>query len=176
MYAWLTSLEMVWLIPFHVYTRLIPSDTKTIGLANAPFEQKKLGWGAGHSDLNEAIRTADQDYIQRTVSNATISVRNYDQEGMHEVYARVVASKHLTCAVSTFCVFPAIGTRGESYFLHSPLLGGSPNLVDTLSAYFPQVQHMNEEYILSRVFWIWTMRTSDVVKIVQRDGETHAAV
>jgi hypothetical protein len=39
---------------------MIPSGAKTIGIITAPFKQNRAGWGAGDSDLNEAITTAAQ--------------------------------------------------------------------------------------------------------------------
>ena len=150
------------LVPFHVYTKLIPSDAKTIGIITAPFKQDRWGWGPGDADLNQAVVTAARNYLQRALPKAKISIRNDDQESMDEVYARMVASKQLICAASTFCLFPAIATTGESYILRSPLLGGSPTWVDTLSEYFPQVHYVDEKYVLAHEFFEW-----NVTEIVQ---------
>jgi hypothetical protein len=149
------------LLPFHVYTKLIPSSTKTIGIVTTPFKKDQNG----SVDLNEAVVTAARNYLQRAYPNTKVSIRNKGR--IDEAYARQVVSKRLICVASTFCLFPAIATFGEAYIVRSPLFGESdPTWLDSLSMRFPQINYVNETYVRANVFSKWN--ATEIIKLLER--------
>jgi hypothetical protein len=75
-------------LPFRVYKKIIPNNTKTIGITTAPFKAERSMWGKGDPDLSEALVAAVQSYIQRDFPKKAkvVSIRNDIQEGMDEVH------------------------------------------------------------------------------------------
>jgi hypothetical protein len=156
------------LIPFHVYKKLIPKGVKSIGIITAPFKQNRPAWGYGDADLNERVSLAVQDYLQQTFPEARVSIRNDDvNETMAMTYARMISANWSFCGSSTFCLYPALATRGESYILQSPLFGGSPTWITKVEAPFSNIHYVQEELVLSSETWNWNV--SDIVKRIQRD-------
>jgi hypothetical protein len=156
------------MVPFRVYTKLLPSTAKTIGIVTAPFKQERPDWGYGDADLNEAIVTAARDYIQRAFPDAKVSIRN-SNETMAMTYVRMVAANWSFCGPSTFCLYPAIATMGESYILQSPLFGDSPTWLNKLDESFQNVHYIDETYMKNEEFWEWNV--SDIVKMLESNDE-----
>jgi hypothetical protein len=151
------------MVPFQLYTKLLPRTVKTIGIVTAPFQQARPAWGHGDADLNEAVVTAAQSYIQKEFPDAIVSIRNDDtRETMAMTYVRMVSANWSFCCPSTFCLFPALANMGESYILQSPLFGGSPSWIDKVTESFRNIHYINEPYVLSRTFWQWNV--SDIVQ------------
>jgi hypothetical protein len=154
------------MVPFQLYTKLLPRTVKTIGIVTAPFQQARPAWGYGDADLNEAVVTAARDYIQKEFPNATVSIRNDDvNETMAMTYVRMVSANWSFCCPSTFCLFPALANIGESYILQSPLFGGSPSWIDKVTESFQNIHYVNEPYVLSQKLWQWNV--SDIVQRLQ---------
>ena len=157
--------------PFHVYAKLILQAVSSIGIVTAPFAQRRADWGPGNPDMNHAIVTAAQEYLQDAFPEATVSIRNDENETMDVVYARLVRANYTICGPSTFCLFPAIASMGESFILHSPLFGNSPTWIDKVeSEVFPEVHYADDAYIGSEVFWDWT-DPNDVVKLLRENPD-----
>lgn len=151
------------MVPFQLYTKLLPRTVKTIGIVTAPFQQARPAWGPGDADLNEAVVTAARNYIQKEFPDATVSIRNDDtNETMAMTYVRMVSANWSFCCPSTFCLFPALANMGESYILQSPLFGGSPSWIEKVTESFHNIHYLNEPYVLSQIFWQWNV--SDIVK------------
>ena len=154
------------LVPFHVYKKLLPSTAKTIGIVTAPFRQDRGGVGFGDAELNEAVVLAARNYIQREFPDAKVSIRNDDvNETMAMTYTRMVASNWSFCGSSTFCLFPALATKGESYILQSLLYGslrGRRSWINKVVDSFPNVHYVNEPFVRSVDFWKWNV--GDIVK------------
>lgn len=157
------------LVPFHVYTNLIPKTARTIGVITAPYEQRRvgaIGWRKSDTNLNEAVTVAARDYIQSRFPDARVSIRNNETETMAMTYVRLVAANWSFCGSSTFCLFPALATAGESYILHSPLYGGSPGWLDSVAESFQHVHYIEGEIVFGMEYWKWNV--SDIVKRLQR--------
>ena len=153
------------LVPFHVFTSLIPNTAKTIGVITAPSRQNK-----GDTELNKVVSMAARDYIQRKFPDARVSVRNVNvNETMAMAYVRMVAAKWSFCGSSTFCLYPALATAGKSYILQSPLHGRSPGWLDRVAESFKNVNLIEGKVIFSNEFREWN--TSDTVKTLQRSIE-----
>jgi hypothetical protein len=161
------------MVPFHVYKKLLPNTAKTIGIVTAPFRQDRGSVGFGDAELNEAVVTAARDYIQREFPEAKVSIRNDDvNETMAMTYARLVASKWSFCGSSTFCLFPALATTGESYILQSQLYGGRRgrrSWINKVVESFPNVHYVNEPFVRSIDFWKWNV--SEIVKRLERNED-----
>ena len=159
------------LVPFSVYTSLIPRTIKTIGIITAPYQQDRAFAGGNDVALNEAVTVAARDYIQSKFPDARVSIRNDDvKETMAVTYVRMVAAIWSFCGSSTFCLYPALATAGESYILQSPLYGGSPGWLDKVSESFENVHYMEGEIILSTELHSWS--TTKIVGRLQSNRST----
>jgi hypothetical protein len=147
------------LVPFHVYTNLIPRTAQTIGVITAPFRQR------GRVHLNEAVTVAARDYIQNKFPDARVSIRN-GNETMDVTYARMVAANWSFCGSSTFCLYPALATAGQSYILQSPLYGDSPGWLDKVAESLENVHYIKDEMIFSTEYHGWNV--TDIVERLQR--------
>jgi hypothetical protein len=157
------------MIPFHVYKKRIPKAVKSIGIVTAPFQQNRPAWGYGDADLNEGVTIAVHDYLKREFPDARVTIRNDDvNETMAMTYARMIAANWSFCGSSTFCLYPALATRGESYILKSPLFGGTPSWIMKVEELYHNVHYIEEELIFSSEIWTWNV--SDIVKRLQRDA------
>jgi hypothetical protein len=160
------------LVPFHVYTNLIPDNTRTIGLVTAPYRQNRPGAGYGDAELSEAVTEAARDYIQRKFPDARVSIRNDDvSETMAITYVRMVAAKWLFCGSSTFCLFPALATSGESYILQSPLYGGYRSWINKVAESFENVHYKKGEIIFSSESRNW--KITRIIRRLRRGSDHH---
>jgi hypothetical protein len=160
------------LVPFHVYTNLIPDNTRTIGLVTAPYRQNRPGAGYGDAELSEAVTEAARDYIQRKFPDARVSIRNDDvSETMAITYVRMVAAKWLFCGSSTFCLFPALATSGESYILQSPLYGGYRSWINKVADSFENVHYKKGEIIFSSESRNWNI--TRIIRRLRRGSDHH---
>lgn len=153
------------LVPYHVYTNLIPRTTQTIGIITAPYRQRRQV-KFRDAERNEAVTVAARDYIQSKFPHANVSIHNGD-ETTAVSYARIVAANWSFCGSSSFCLFPALATVGESYILQSPLYGGSPSWLDNVAASFENVHYVSDDIILSTEYHGWN--TTEIVHALQRN-------
>jgi hypothetical protein len=158
------------LVPFHVYANLIPKTAKTIGIVTAPYKQNRL-MGYGDADLNEAVTVALKEHIESKFPDARVTIRNDDvRETQDMTYARMVAANWLFCASSSFCLFPALATAGESYILQSPVFGNELSWIKRATASFDNIHYVEGEIVMTREFWSWNV--TDIVKRLQRQNST----
>ncbi|KAI2506002.1 hypothetical protein MHU86_8413 [Fragilaria crotonensis] len=148
------------LVPFHVYTNLIPRTAQTIGVITAPFRQ------GGRFDFNEAVTLAARDYIRSKFPDARVSIRN-GNESMAVTYARMVAANWSFCGSSTFCLYPALATAGKSYILQSPLYGGTSSWLGMVAEMLDNVHYIKDEMIFSTEYHGWNV--SYIVERLQRN-------
>ncbi|KAI2501105.1 hypothetical protein MHU86_13396 [Fragilaria crotonensis] len=153
------------LVPYHVYTNLIPPNTQTIGVITAPFHQKRDHFHANDPELNEAVVVAARDHIQSKFPDARVSIRNGD-ETITVTYARMVAANWSFCGSSTFCLFPALATAGESYILQSPLYGAKQGWLSKVAESFKNVHYIEGKMISSAEYHEWNI--TDIVQALQR--------
>lgn len=160
------------LVPFHVYTNLIPNNTKTIGVVTAPYRQNRPGASYGDAELNQAVTEAARDYIQDRFPDARVSIRNDDvNETMAITYVRMVAAKWSFCGSSTFCLYPALATSGESYILQSPLYGGYRSWISKVAKSFENVHYIKGEIIFSSELRNWKL--TRILRRLRRNSDHH---
>ncbi|KAI2505329.1 hypothetical protein MHU86_9129 [Fragilaria crotonensis] len=155
------------LVPFHVYTDLIPRTAQTIGVITAPFRQERNHFHPNDPELNEAVVVAARDHIQGKFPDARVSIRN-GNETMAVTYARIVAANWSFCGSSTFCLFPALATAGESYILQSPLYGGNEGWLNKVAESFKNVHYKEGKIIFTTEYHEWNL--TDIVEALQRDA------
>jgi len=144
-----------------VYKKLIPKNATSIGIVTAPFHQDREGWGPGDPELNEAVATAARDYLQEAFPNVTVSIRNREEETLDMVYARLIMTNTTICGPSTFCVFPAIASLGESHIIRSPLFGDHPTWLSKIDRAVPHIHYVNKRYHPS--VDLYQLNTTDIV-------------
>ena len=64
---------------------------------------------------------AFKDYLQKQFPNTSISIRNGKSETIALAYARMVMAKQVVGCMSTFSIFPILGTFGTGYYLRPKL-------------------------------------------------------
>ena len=116
---------------------------------------------------NEAVTVAARDYIQSKLPDARVTIRNDGSETIPMTYVRIVAANWSFCGSSTFCLYPALATYGESYILHSPLYGGSPGWLDKVAASYQNVHYTQGECVFHAEYSEWNV--TDIVNRLQRD-------
>ena len=160
------------LVPFKVYKRIVPENSKSIGIVTAPFKQNREGWGPGDPELNEAVATAARSYLQNSFPNSTVSIRNSGKESLDLVYTRLIMTNMTICGPSTFCVYPAIASLGQAYILHSPLFGGSKTWLNKVAEDFRHVHYVRRKYYPS--IDIYKLGTTDIVNKLSWPTKTKA--
>ena len=151
----------------YMYTDLIPMTSNTIGVATAPYRQIRPGKFSIDAELNEAVTVVVRDYNQSKVPDARVSIRNDDvNETLAMTYVRMVAANWSFCSPSTFCLYPALATAGESYSLQSALYDSGRVWLDTVAESFENVHYIKDEIIFEAEYWKWS--TTDIVKRRQR--------
>lgn len=155
------------LVPYRTLVKLIPPSAKRIGLVTAPFKQNRAGWGAGDPELNQAIVVSAMEYIQSHFPNAVVSIRNNNTETHDMVFTRLIKTDHLICGPSTYCVLPALATRGSAHIVSSPLFGrSSPTWIDKVSEYesFENVHYVHDEWVPANQ--VFDKSVSEIIQIL----------
>jgi hypothetical protein len=123
------------------------------------------------------VATAARDYLQNAFPNATVSIRNSDKESLEMVFTRLIMTNMTVCGPSTFCVYPAIASLGESYILHSPLFGGSKTWLNKVARGFRHVHYVKRRYYPS--IDLYKLSTADIVNKLRwpnKDGHQAASM
>ena len=104
------------LLKFQAYTRRIPDNVRSIGIVTAPFssrysrkEDREYGSDCKYIAGNLVS------YLQRHYPNAAITIRNDASEMIPQVLSRFILANYTFCARSTFCLFPALASYGQSF-------------------------------------------------------------
>jgi hypothetical protein len=130
-----TNLKAYGFMTFHGYSRHISPHARTIGILTQPFHPtpstdstsrtaSSIAQARGLDTANALICQRCQimvfafvQYLQEQFPNATIHVRNDPLETIAMTYARIVMANQSIGAMSSFSVFPILGTFGTGYFL-----------------------------------------------------------
>ena len=105
------------MIRFNEYKKWIPNTTESIGILTQPFEKERnRGKDSGNADKCRVVVHALVDYLQEFAPNAKISIRNDINETLPLAYARLVMANYSITSLSSFGIFPIIGTFGQGYF------------------------------------------------------------
>jgi len=104
---------------FSGYTKYISKEARSIGILTQPFDKNP---DSRKFDAGEAKRTRCRivvlslvDYIRERFPNASINIHNGPNETIALAYARMVMANQTIVGISSFGVFPGIGTFGTGY-------------------------------------------------------------
>ena len=129
-----TQLASYGFLTFDGYSRHISkTTTRTIGILTQPFGTTDRT-AASTSVATAQIRTLDSgtaqqigrcrtlvhafvDHLQERFPDATITIRNSESETIALAYARMVMATQVIGSMSTFSLFPILGTFGTGYYL-----------------------------------------------------------
>jgi len=136
------------LLKFQAYARRIPDNVRSIGIVTAPFNSR-------HNRKEDRDYGSDCEYIagnlvsylQRHYPDATIAIRNDVSETIPQVMSRLILAKYTFCARSTFCLFPAVASYGQSFVQQ----GGVAYFFNSIAeqTYYDNIHMMDEPVLLS---------------------------
>lgn len=105
------------MIKFTEYKKWISRDARTIGILTQPFDDKLVR--AKDRGVTNSCRQATYllvGYLRESWPNATISIHNNENETLPLAYARLAMANQSFTSLSSFGIFPVIGTFGDGYF------------------------------------------------------------
>ena len=105
------------LIKFSEYRKYISRTARSVGILTQPFS-KKFSRRVDAATI-ESCRNATYllvDYLQQFLPNAIISIHNDENETLPLAYARLAMANQSFTSLSSFGIFPVIGTFGDGYF------------------------------------------------------------
>ena len=132
------------MIKFNEYKKWISTDTKRIGILTQPFlKELSRRKDAGKVD---GCRKATYSLVEKLHSffpsnNITISIHNGVNETLPLAYARLAMANQSFTSLSSFSIFPVIGTFGEGYFQRGNR-GVNP-FTSYLPKYLPNLHEMD---------------------------------
>jgi hypothetical protein len=113
-----TQKDVYGFVKFREFKDIIPRETtRSIGIFTQPFDESRV-----RQEDREFVKNCEKivgvlvDYLYKSYPNATISIRNKQEDTIPLTYARMVMASHTMTTMSTFGIFPAIGTFGDGYF------------------------------------------------------------
>jgi len=105
------------MIRFNEYKKWIPNTTESIGILTQPFEKERnRGQDSKKVEGCRTVVYALVDYLHHFAPNAKISIHNGVNETHPLAYARLVMANYSITSLSSFGIFPVIGTFGQGYF------------------------------------------------------------
>lgn len=116
-----TQKDVYGLIKFKEFKNLIPQEsTNSIGIFTQPFHASRVR-PEDRDFVQQCERVVNVlvEYLHNSYPNATISIRNTLQDTIPITYARMIMASQTITTMSTFGIFPAIGSFGDGYFKSS---------------------------------------------------------
>eukprot|EP01041_Mallomonas_annulata_P009678 gene9678-20123_t len=108
-------------LPFPTIASLIPEDSKYIYvLTDHPSRAHLLGGEKPFAHKCPGILSSLFIYLQKRFTNATVIVKRGGDPFLD--YARLARARVTICSASTFCIWPALASRGDAYFPVTPLV------------------------------------------------------
>lgn len=105
------------MIRFNEYKKWIPNNTESIGIMTQPFEKElNRGVDGGRAEECRKVVYSLVEYLQDFAPSATISIHNGPNETLPLTYARIVMANYSFTSLSSFGIFPVVGTFGKGYF------------------------------------------------------------
>jgi hypothetical protein len=130
------------MIKFSEYKKWISKDARSIGILTQPFEKERnRGKDAGKVEGCRRATYLLVDCLQTFLPNATISIHNGPTETLPLAYARLAMANQSFTSLSSFGIFPVIGTFGDGYFQKGNR-GVNP-FANYLPQYFPNLHQMD---------------------------------
>jgi hypothetical protein len=118
---------------FHGYSRHISTHVRTIGILTQPFDEHPNATNISESfvvqqrsldtdnvqqmERCQTLVFAFVDFLREQFPNAIVRIRNDPTETIALAYSRMVMANETVAGMSTFSVFPILGTFGTGYFL-----------------------------------------------------------
>ena len=104
-------------IKFDEYKRNISPKVRSIGILTQPFNKTLLRrQDRGKTENCRKVVGVLVDYLQEAFPKATVAVHNGVEDTMPITYARLIMAKQTIISLSSFGIFPAMGTFGDGYF------------------------------------------------------------
>ena len=104
---------------FGSFSRHLPRDVKTIGIATQPFDKdgqtRRADGGNGNKAKCRKVVYAFVDHLQADFPQARITIRNDKAETIALTFARMIMAQHVVIGITSFGVFPGIATFGTGY-------------------------------------------------------------
>lgn len=149
------------MIQFREYDKWINKDTKSIGIVTQSFE-RWLNRKKDAEKVNQCRRAVNGlvKHLESSFPNAAVTIRNGRDESMPLAYARLTMADQSFTTLSSFGIFPVIGTFGQGYFQKGN--EGVNPFSEYLPAAFPNL-HMMEAPVLST----GKMRKMETDKIIE---------
>ncbi|KAL3938196.1 MAG: hypothetical protein SGBAC_006837 [Bacillariaceae sp.] len=146
------------MIKFSEYERWIVPDVNSIGVLTQPFDpsrNRRLDIGRIHYCRNATLALVET--LQKTYPDARITIHNGPNETLPLAFARLVSANQSFTTLSSFGIFPTIGTFGQGYFQR-----GNRG-VNPFANYLPSVmtnQHMmTAEVLTTGAMWSMNLTT-----------------
>ena len=129
------------MIKFRAYRDYISLEAKTVGIVTQPF-LKELNRGHDREKVDACKKATFLlvDYLQAMLPNATITIHNNEHETLPLAYARLAMANQSFTSLSSFGIFPIIGTFGHGYFQKGN--GGVNPFATHIPQYLPNVHQM----------------------------------
>ncbi|CAJ1952240.1 unnamed protein product [Cylindrotheca closterium] len=161
------------MIKFTEYERWISPDAKSIGILTQPFDpsrNRRLDIGRIHYCRNATYTLVE--ILQKTYPNTKITVHNGPNETLPLAFARLVSANQSFTTLSSFGIFPVIGTYGQGYFQRGNR-GVNP-FANYLPSIMPNLHMMTAEVLTTGDMWrmnltsILTWMTSPTTDVKQQ--------
>jgi hypothetical protein len=105
------------MIRFWAYKQRIPNTTESIGILTQPFEKgRNRGVDQKKSSNCRHVVNALVNYLREFAPRANISIHNGVNETFPLAYARLAMANYSITSLSSFGIFPILGTFGQGYY------------------------------------------------------------
>jgi len=124
------------MIQFAEYKKWIPHTAQTIGIVTEPFDKIRISkYDNRKLEQCKQVVYALVKYLHDDVvgDDVKISIRNDINETLPLAYARLVMADVSITSLSTFGLFPVIGTFGQGYFQKGKVNPWAPYITDILN-------------------------------------------
>ena len=99
---------------FTAYKKWVSPEAKTIGIVTGPFKKDSQTRGGVNSRCEPVVLELKK-YLEQNFPSATVSIRNDGDETIALAYARLIMAKQTFASITSFGVFPVVGTFGTGY-------------------------------------------------------------
>ena len=126
------------MIRYNEYKKWIPKDTESIGILTQPFEKERnRGRDSGKTENCRTVVFALVEYLQDFAPKAKITIHNGSNETLPLAYARLVMANYAITSLTSFGIFPIVGTFGQGFFQEgnrgvNPFATYIPSILDNI--------------------------------------------
>eukprot|EP00592_Proboscia_alata_P000329 CAMPEP_0194375512 /NCGR_PEP_ID=MMETSP0174-20130528/24049_1 /TAXON_ID=216777 /ORGANISM="Proboscia alata, Strain PI-D3" /LENGTH=406 /DNA_ID=CAMNT_0039155769 /DNA_START=120 /DNA_END=1340 /DNA_ORIENTATION=- len=105
------------IIKFDEYKKQIFSDTRSIGIMTQPFDPSMLRrFDRSKTKQCKQVVYLLVDYLKEGFPNASVTIHNGANDTLPITYGRLVMANQTITSLSSFGIFPTMGTFGDGYF------------------------------------------------------------